>query len=440
MGALPGMWQRSALGVVIGLLVCAAAIAVWKYDFFAQQVEVASVEKMAFPLPDRPSIAVLPLRNLSDDPQQDHFSDGLTEQIITGLSKVPYLFVIAGSSTFTYKGKNLKIRQVSEELGVRYVLEGSVRKAENRLRITAQLIDAIKGHHLWAEQYDRELKDIFAIQDEITMKILTALSVKLTVGESARVLEKYTDNLQAYLKILESFGYLNEWKIHEALMSVEEARTLDPQCALVHGLEAWVHINALISPSSTRSLSLEKAFESAKKCAALDDQLYSCKMILGTVYLLKREYDKAIYEGQSAVQLNPNSATAAIFLGWILRGAGRHEEALTQHARALRLNPKNPAFALTQQGVTYVVMERNKEAIAVSKKAIEFFPNDLIPYIVLAVAYSSEGRMEEARSAAAKIMGIQPDFSMKHYEKILYYKNKTDRDIFVTGLRNAGLK
>lgn len=438
--AVPNRWQWPVLFALIALVVGAAVFAVWKYNLFAPQVEVASVEKMVFPLPAKPSIAVLPFRNLSDDPKQDYFCDGLTEEIITGLSKVPSLFVIARNSTFTYKGKDVKVQQVSEELGVRYVLEGSVRKFENRVRITAQLIDAIKGHHLWAERYDRELKDLFAIQDEITIKILTALRVQLTEGETARILEKYTDNLQAYLKILEGAGYLNEFNTDEALRSFEEARTLDPQCAVVYGLEAWAHMHNLFSPSSTRVQSLDKAFESAKKCAALDDELFSCKMILGFVYLLKREYDKAISEGERAVELNPNSASAATFLGWTLRCAGRHEEALREHERALRLNPRNPTFALIHLGGTYLVMGRNEEAIATCKKAVELFPNVLTPYIFLAAAYSIEGRMEEARSAASQIMIIQPDFSMKHFAKILPYKNEADRDLIVNGLLKVGLK
>ena len=166
-------------------------------------MEVASPEKMAFPLPEKPSIAVLPFVNMSGDPEQEYFSDGITEEIITALSKTPKLFVIARNSTFTYKGKPVKVQQVGRELGVKYVLEGSVRKAGDKVRITAQLVDATTGHHLWAERYDRDIKDIFAIQDDITKQIITALQVKLTVGESARVYERDTNSLEAYLKCLQ---------------------------------------------------------------------------------------------------------------------------------------------------------------------------------------------------------------------------------------------
>jgi adenylate cyclase len=174
---------RNAILVAIAVIAVGAAVAAWHFHFRPPPIEAASVDKMAFPLPDKPSIAVLPFDNLTGDPQQEYFSDGMTEEIITALSKVPYLFVIARNSTFSYKGKPVKIRQVAEELGVRYVLEGSVRRAGDRVRVTAQLIDAIKGHHLWAERYDRELKETFALQDEITRKILVALEVRLTEGE-----------------------------------------------------------------------------------------------------------------------------------------------------------------------------------------------------------------------------------------------------------------
>jgi TolB-like protein/class 3 adenylate cyclase len=191
-----------AIGAVAVLIIVAGALAIWNF-YLRPAFEPASVEEMAFPLPDKPSIAVLPFDNMSGDPKQEYFSDGLTEEIITALSKVPYLLVIARNSTFSYKGKPVKIGQVAEELGVRYVLEGSVRKAGDRVRVTAQLIDAIKGHHLWAERYERELKDTFSLQDEITRNILSALAVKLTVGEQAAIRLKTTDNLEAYLKFLQ---------------------------------------------------------------------------------------------------------------------------------------------------------------------------------------------------------------------------------------------
>ncbi len=210
--------RKIAIGVIVALLIVAAAVAIWQFVLrpTSSKMEVASKEKMAFPLPDKPSIAVLPFVNLSGDPKQEFFSDGITEDIITALSKIPKLFVIARNSTFTYKGKPVKVKQVSEELGVRYVLEGSVQKSGDRVRITAQLIDALTGHHLWSERYDRDLKDLFALQDEVTMKILMAMQVKLTEGEQASLGEKHfsgKQGLDCYLKVLEASHYISLFSI-----------------------------------------------------------------------------------------------------------------------------------------------------------------------------------------------------------------------------------
>lgn len=199
---LRGRYLWAGLAVVIVLV--AVAFGIWRGYFYFPPGRVASVERMAFPLPDKPSIAVLPFLNMTDDPRQESFCDGLSEEIITTLSKIPKLFVIARNSTFTYKGKPVKVQQVAEELGVQYVLEGSVRRAGEQIRITAQLTDALSGHHIWAERYDRSPKDIFIIQDEITTHIITALQVKLTEGEQARAYSKGTKNLDAYMKVVET--------------------------------------------------------------------------------------------------------------------------------------------------------------------------------------------------------------------------------------------
>jgi len=208
------------------------------------RVVVAGKEKTALPLPEEPSLAVLPFDNISGDPEQEYFSDGLTEEIITALSKVDKMFVIARNSTFSYKRKPVKVQQVGEELGVRYVLEGSVRKAGDRARITAQLIDALTGHHLWAERYDRDLKDIFALQDEITMKIVTALRVKLTEGEQARLYDRGTENLDSFLKVLQGwqrFFRFNRDDNFVARQMFEEAITFDLKNPSAYAMLAWTH-------------------------------------------------------------------------------------------------------------------------------------------------------------------------------------------------------
>ena len=260
--------------------------------------EVASKEKMAFPLPDKPSIAVLPFINMSKDPEQEYFSDGMTEEIITALSKVPNLFVIARNSTSTYKGKRVKVKQVSEELGVRYVLEGSVQKSGNRVRITAQFIDALSGHHLWAERYDRDLKDIFALQDEITMKVITALQVELTAGEMAGVIAKGTKNIDAFIKYLRAFELSNRLTKEgnaQARKILEEAVALDPEYPRLYmGLAIPTFMMcgmARLSPPSNRWLGPSNLPRRRFLWMTLMQPLIA---LLGTIYAMKRQYDQAI--------------------------------------------------------------------------------------------------------------------------------------------------
>ena len=434
--------RRTALSAIITLVIVAGGLISWNiYLYQAKKIEPASLDKMAYPLPDRPSIAVLPFDNLSGDPEQEFFSDGLSEEIITALSKVPKLFVIARNSTFTYKGKPVKVQQVSEELGVRYVLEGSVKMFENRVRITAQLIDAISGRHLWAERYDRDLNDIFTLQDEITMKIITALRVQLTEGEFARLQGRYAKNLQAYLKILEGIGYWNESKYSEAMICFEEAVSLDPQYVSAYAWLSWTHLtNVWFGPNSTRKLSLKKAFEFAEKCKAFDDTASGCHGALSQAYLLKRDYDKAISEGKQAVELDPNMAMWAVQYGWALRSVGRYEEALLEFDRALRLNPLDTRYALQHICTTYNMMRRHEEAIETCKKVIELSPRNLPAFINLAVAYSELEQMDKAHVAADKVLEMNPNFSLESFGKTLPYKNKADRDLFVSGLQKAGLK
>ena len=439
--AIQGRWRWAAVFALSGLILGAIISMVWKINSSAPQFGIASIDNIAFPLPDKPSIAVLPFRNLSNDPEQDFFSDGLTEEIIMGLSKIKKLFVIARNSSFAYKGKDVNVQQVSEELGVRYVLEGSVRKLDNRLRITAQLIDAFKGHHLWAERYDRELQDIFAIQDEITIKILSALRFKLTMKEKGWVLKRITDNLQAYLKILEGMGYMSEQKYDEASWRFEEARTLDPQCVEAYYWETAAHAhNYWWGPNSTRERSLQKANESGKKCTELDDEFAGCSMVMGLVYLSQREYEKAVSEGKRAVEAYPNSSAAATFLGWTLRTVGRHEDSLRELERALRLDPITPSFPLANLGGTYLAMRRYEEAIAAFKKAVDLSPRLVSAYIGLAIAYSSVGRTEEARLTAVQIMRLRPNFSAKNFAKMLPYKDDAYKGFILKGLIAAGLK
>ncbi len=437
--------RKTVMAEIIGLVIVAGGLIGWNiYLQQSKKIEPASVEKMAYPLPDKPSIAVLPFDNMSGDPEQEYFCDGLTEEIITALSKVPKLFVIARNSAFTYKGKPVKVQQVSEELGVRYVLEGSVRKVDNRLRITAQLIDAIKGYHLWSERYDRELKDILAVQDEITMKIITDMGVKLTTGEQARVSARGTANLDAYLKCLEArenLFRLNRDSNLKARQRAEEAIALDPEYSIAYSLLSNTHIlDVWFKWSKSPKESMMRAFELAKKALALDESNSGAHLVFAKIFLLQRLHDKAIAEAERAVSLAPNAADAINILGLILRFAGRPQEAAPMHERAIRLNPMPPAQYLYQLALCYTFIGEYEKAIAICKEALHKNPDDFVGRITLTIAYSSFGRDEEARSEATEVLRIHPKFTLEYASKTWPYKNDTDRDFVLNALRKAGLK
>jgi adenylate cyclase len=440
----PRQWQRVAfsLGVIL-IVIVAAAVAYFNLRPSAPRVEVASKEKMAFPLPDKPSIAVLPFVNMSEDPKQDFFADGMTEEIITALSKGPNLFVIARNSTFTYKGKAVKVKQVSEELGVRYVLEGSVQRSADRIRVTAQLIDALTGHHLWAERYDRDLKDIFALQDEITMKIITALQVKLTSGEMIHVLAKGAKNIDAFTKYMQAVDLwtrLTKEANAQAKKLLEEAIALDPEYPGPYiGLAKTYGMDVYLGTTESSDQSLARAFELAQKAISLDNTNGAAYSVLSWLYATKRQYDKAIAESERAVSLNPNSAESYMRLGLVLAYAGRAEEGIPYMQNALRLNPFPSINYFSNLATIYRESGHYEKAIEASKRALRGEPNTQIPYITLAISYIRLGREEEARAAAAEIRRINPKFSLESYAKVTPF-TQPSAERMIEDLRKAGLK
>jgi adenylate cyclase len=439
--AEPRRGLKVALAAVTALLLIVGGLLIWRTAF--PPVEVASVEKMAFPLPDKPSIAVLPFNNLSGDPEQEYFSDGLTEEIISTLSKVPKLFVIARNSTFTYKGKPVKVQQVAEELGVRYVLEGSVRKAGDKIRITAQLVDALNGHHLWAEKYDRSIDDIFAVQDEITKKIITAMQVKLTEGEQVQAAARGTNSLEAYLKCLQGNELANQINPESNALAkqlAEEAIALDPDYAWAYYVLGRTHlISVWVGTSKSPKQSIAKAMELFKKAIALDDTFAEAHGNLGFLYSMTKQHDKAIAQAEKAVALNPNSAWAHFMVGKTLFFAGRCEESIPEYKKAIRLNPIPPNNYLWSIGLSYAYTEDYEQAMFWCEKGVRREPNDLLARIMMTVVYSLSGRDEEARVQAAEVLRIQPKFTVKGFEKKLTYKRKEDGEKFLNALRKAGL-
>ncbi len=363
----------------------------------APKMEVASKEKMAFLLPALPSIAVLPFVNMSDDPKQEFLCDGITENIITALSKVPRLFVIARNSTFAYKGKPVKVKQVSEELGVQYVLEGSVQRSSDRIRITAQLIDALKGHHIWAERYDRDLTDLFALQDEITIRILNALRVKLTEGERSfgTPLKYDKQDLDCILKTMDAQAHLTRANIEDnniARRIAEEAIAMCPErlkpytaLAMFHMLDYW------FGTSKSPQESIAKAIELAQKSLAVDDTRAEVHGLLSQFYCLKRDYDRAIVEGEKGVTLNPSGADVKYWYAATLTFAGRAEEAIPLFEKTIRLNPFGPSRYFLNYGHALRVTGKLEEAASAYKKAIQREPNNFFAHVNLAGTYSLLG-------------------------------------------------
>ena len=408
--------------------------------FYEAMANAGFPEHPPLPLPEKPSIAVLAFDNISGDPKQEYFSDGISEEIINALSKTDQLFVIARNSSFTYKGKPVNVKQISRELGVRYVLEGSVRKSDDRVRITAQLIDATTGHHLWSERYDRELKDIFELQDEITKNIVVALEVKLTQGEQARIWSKKYKNLDVYLKRMEAWSLWNKGTLEGRMRHGQLAQEIidmapeSPSGYTALGYHYWVLARYGKSPREN----LKKAFELAQKAISLDESYPFSHSLLGSVYLMMRQYEKAIAEGERAIELYPNGADTHGILGETLNAAGRPDEAIEHIKKGIRLNPFPAYWYFSNLGSCYGQKEQYEKALTEFKKALRLAPKASHLHANLAVIYILLGREEEAHASAAKCMELAPWYTVSLASKMSLYKDKTFHNKILDAMRKAG--
>jgi len=393
-------------------------------------------------LPEKPSIAVLPFANMSGDPEQEYFSDGITEDLITDLYKISGLFVIARHSVFTYKGKAVRVDQVGRELGVRYVLEGSVRKAGSRLRITAQLVDTLTGGHLWAERYDRDLKDVFALQDEVTQKIVESLAVRLTKREEDRLARKYTDNPEAYdlvLRGLESYFCFRQEENLQAREIFQKVVDFEPQYALAHSRLGWTYLREWSLGWTPSPDSLERASELAKRAIALDDSLSDAHALLAETYLWKKQHDDAIAEAEKAIILDPNNAERMVDLGNILNWAGRPEEAIGWIKKGMRFNPICPVGYLFMLGHAYFLTEQCAEAIATLSKALDRQPDFLPSRFLLAGCFLKVGQQEKALTEIEKIKRLSTSLFPEAWKQ-LPYRDQMQRELFLDVLRRVGLE
>jgi adenylate cyclase len=438
-----GVRRRPVFAAVLGILVLAAGAAVfWHFARLTAPppVEKASRQRMAFPLPDKPSIAVMPFVNMTGEQNQEFFCDGLSEGLITALSKLPQLFVIARDSTFVYKGKGVKATQASEELGVQYVLDGSVQRAGDRVRVTTQLIDALNGHQLWSERYDRTIKDIFDLQDEITMKVITELRVKMSGDETYRTFAKGTNNLQAYLKVLEANWYISQGN-KEANMAAKrlynEANELDPNYVAPYFLLAFSYMTDLwLAASESPKETLSNGMKMAQKAVALDDSNANAQAALSYVLLMMRQHDKAIEAGERALKLDPNTPRAIAALALALNCSWRAEEALPLLRQGMRLNPFYSGINY-QFSTACAQTGRYEEGIAALKKWLKIAPNDLIANVILVSTYMRAGREDEAKAAAVEVQRIHPGFSLVNYYERAPLKEGPKRDRLIDLMRRA---
>jgi adenylate cyclase len=350
--------------------------------------------------------------------------------------------VIARNSTFAYKGKAVKVQQVAEDLGVQYVLEGSVQRSGDRLRITAQLIDALSGRHVWSERYDQELKDLFALQDNITMEVLTAMRVKLTEG--AQVLRaKRPKNIEAALKAYEAHGYVLRFSPEANAMAKElgeEVATIDPDWGEGYYILSEAHMmDVWLGTTKSPKESIGKAIELSEKAISLDDSLAQALGLLGYIYGMKREYDKSVAYAEQAVEKDPNGADAHAWLGNCLNFAARPQEAIPYYKKAMRLNPRPQLWYYIQLGQSYRMLGRYEEAVAQLKKSLALSPNSTSSYAHLIFTYAEMGRDDEARVAAKELIRINPKFSAEKYAKALPYKDRDYCRRWGEALRKAGL-
>jgi len=434
--------QLPVIAAAAVVLVVAAGAALWLKPWEPRE-EAASVADMAFPLPDKPSVAVLPFANLSDDPSQDYFADGMTEDLITDLSKISGLFVIARNSSFAYKGQQVKVRQVAEELGVRYVLEGSVRRIGDQVRINTQLIDATTGGHVWAERYDRKLDNIFAVQDAIMAKVVEALELHLTDREREQQDEgPKTDSLEAYDLVLQARKLLTRFDHKAAAQArdlLQRAIEIDPSYAEAHSLLGFYFFDEWEVWGRQRDKNLARALELATAAVELDPSDPAPHALLAMVHQWRREFDKANAAANKALALQPNDAITLSNLGTMLKLAGRYEEALEVHQQAVRLDPFHPPNYLERLADAYAGVGNYIQCVEVAERGVALDPNYVGLHGSLALCYAALGRDEEAKAATAEMLRTNPRFTLKAFAAYVPYTHERDLQRSLNLLRKAGV-
>jgi TolB-like protein/cytochrome c-type biogenesis protein CcmH/NrfG len=396
------------------------------------------------PLPDRPAIAVLPFNNMSGEREQEYFSDGISEDIITALSKLRWLFVIARNSSFTYKGKSVHMKQVAEELGVRYLLEGSVRKSGDRVRITAQLNDVATGSHIWAERYDRDLADVFAVQDQITEAIVAAIEPQIYAAENFRARSKPPNSLDAWDLVMRALWHY--WRVTRqdnvvAQALLEKAIAIDPNYGQALSVLATSHMSGVHLGWADLGSAAPIAERAALAAVEADSEDSWAHNALGSVYFSTRRLDDSLAEFELALQLNPNFSLAQGYYGLALSYCGRWQEAHEAAQRAIRLSPRDPSSAIYYGIAAYAqfVGRNYQQAIALAREAIRQRGDFTGAYRVLTVAAAMTGQVEVAAAALQELRRAQPNISLAWIASQLPWKLDADRDHYLEAFRRAGL-
>ena len=399
----------------------------------------------ALELPDKPSLAVLPFANMSAEPDQDFFADGISEDIITEISKFRSLFVIARNSSFAFKGQSVDVKEVSAKLGVRYIVEGSVRRAGGRVRITAQLIDAVEDNHIWAERYDRNLEDIFAVQDEVTRAIVSAIEPQLASSERQRARRKPTENLGAWECYQRGLWHLHQYRAEdnpEALSFLERAIDLDPTFASAHaGLAFALYYHVILGFSEDRPGDLARAFAAGTTAVRLDENDPFAYVALGRVHTARGEHTEAIESCDRAIALNPSYASAHFGRAHSLWMSGRPGEAVLSHDEAMRLSPRDSLLwgFRASKAIALILLERYEEALDFARQA-QRQPNAAIWAFMPEVSVLGlMGRIDEARAALERVRRLKPDVTCSFATQVLPFSRTADREHFVRGLLAAGV-
>jgi adenylate cyclase len=403
-------------------------------------------DKPVAPAPLRPSIAVLPFDNMSNDPEQEYFSDGITEDIITSLSKVSALLVISRNSTFLYKGKHMKIEVVARDLGVSYVLEGSVRRAGGRVRISDQLIDGKTGHHVWADKYDRELEDIFSVQDEVIRKVVSELAVALTSTESDRLPRKHTESFEAYDMYLRAKMEQYVHKKENTLKGIDICQRvidLDPNFAGGYQLQSFLLSRGIRFGWFPRE-GLERAHALAQQAKSVDDRFPASYMALASVYLMQGKHDDALAAANRAASLVPGDSDTIVWLGYYLHWVGRGEEAVAAIKKSRELNPKYlscgyPVY-VDFMGQACFTAGLYEDSISNMKTALEAYGPSVQRYPFVIASYSMLGRMEEAKESVRQWLKVDPAVSLSSWNYGRLYKRSQDSERLYEALSKAGLK